>query len=98
LPEVAAVTDGPLQPQALGWFASPEDLCRVMSRLLDRAADPGMEPLEEILTTSPGVPDIEERWDRLAFKGGAEPGLLSAVWVVEDAEGDRWSLAASLVD
>lgn len=96
LPGSEAFEAGPVAP-ALGWTAAPADLCRALSLLLDAADREGLEPLGPLLTTEPGVPDPERRWDRIAFVGGGEPGLLSAVWVVE-ADGDRRALAASLLD
>lgn len=96
LPDPGPFEAGPVAP-ALGWTAAPADLCRALSLLLDAADREGLEPLGPLLTAEPGVPDPERRWDRIAFVGGGEPGLLSAVWVVE-ADGSRRALAASLLD
>lgn len=97
LPDPGALDAQPAQSVAIGWFASPEDLCRVMARLLQRREEPGLEPLTDILTATPGVPDEEELWEQIAFMGGSGPGLLSAVWVVQPDEGPARALTASLV-
>jgi hypothetical protein len=98
LPPTEVFAGGPILPDTLEWFASPADLCRVSARLFDRLGDPGMEPLEQILTSNPGVPDTEGLWQLILFKGGSEPGLVTGVFLVEDAEGRRFSLTASVVD
>ena len=38
-----------------------------------------------------------ENWDYIAFKGGSEPGLVIASWLVRDAEGTL-VLAATVLD
>lgn len=99
LPAPSPVTGAaPVRPDVLGWFAAPEDLCRVMARLLAASDEAGQDPLEAILMTAVGVPDSDDRWTRMAFKGGSDGGVLAAVWVLEQADGPTRALAASLVD
>lgn len=95
---LATFLGDPLRPDVLEWFASPLDLCRVLATLVEQAATPGLEPLEEILTTNPGVADEGGRWARIAFKGGSEPGLLALAWLVEDDDGARRALTGSVVN
>lgn len=95
---VAAFLGDPVRPDELEWFASPTDLCRALAHLLDLAEDPGLAPVATALTANPGVPDDDERWTRVAFKGGSEPGLVTLAWLVEDADGGRWAVTGSVVD
>ena len=95
---VEAFLDDPVRPDELEWFASPADLCRALVLLMDRAEDAGLAPVAEILTANPGAPDEDERWARVAFKGGSEPGLITLAWLLEDADGRRFAITGSVVD
>lgn len=85
----------PIDPDRLEWFGSLLDLCAVHIRLQEKAREPGLEPLAEILSLNPGVPS--EGWDYIAFKGGSEPGLVTASWLVRDGE-RTFVLAGSMLD
>lgn len=60
-----------------------------------RALEPGLEPVAEILSLNPGVPS--EEWDYIAFKGGSEPGLVTASWLVRGGQ-NTFVLAAAVLD
>lgn len=92
-----AAFSSPRRPDVLEWFASPRDLCRVLVALWAGAEDPKLAPVADILTANPGQPDVAGRWARIAFKGGSEPGLVAAAWLVETG-GSRAVLAASVLD
>lgn len=98
LPPITVFNQGPVHPDSIEWFASPEDLCRVLAGLWARGAEPGMEPVLQILTANPGLPDDQNLWDTIAFKGGSEPGLINTAFLVEDAEGQVYSLTATVLD
>lgn len=83
----------PLMPDQIEWFATPADMCRVLMRLDDLG-----EPLTQILTINPGIPDEEELFEVVAFKGGSEPGLVSMNWLVERPDGRRFVVAGSVVN
>lgn len=85
----------PIEPDRLEWFGSLLDLCAVHVRLQERAQEPSLEPVAEILSLNPGVPS--EGWDYIAFKGGSEPGLITASWLVRDGE-TTFVLAATVLD
>lgn len=95
IPVEAFLTD-PVRPSKLDWFASPSDLCEVLSGLLQagRTHDE-LEPIEHALTENPGVPS--DQWSTIAYKGGNEPGLVTMAWVMENPDGDLYSFVASLV-
>jgi hypothetical protein len=88
----------PVAVETVEWFASPLDLCRALATLVERGAEPGLEPVLDALTANPGLPDPDGRWARIAFKGGSEPGVLAMAWLVEDSDGRRSVLAGSVVD
>ena len=92
---VAAAFLDPIEPDRLEWFGSLFDLCIVHVELQERAEEPGLEPVAEILSLNPGVPS--ENWDYIAFKGGSEPGLVTASWLVRDAD-STFVLAATVLD
>lgn len=97
LPDVTAFVGETLDPDLVEWFASTADTCRALAWLLDRTDDDDQEPLRGILTTNPGVPDLNGRWDEIAWKGGSEPGLLAAAWAVTDDDATH-VLTASVLD
>src|SRR5690606_30517878 len=83
----------PVMPDRIEWFATPSDMCRVLVDLYDQG-----EPLTQILTINPGIPDEDGRFETIAFKGGSEPGLVAMNWLVELPDGDRYVVSGSLVN
>lgn len=83
----------PVRPHRIEWFASPSDMCRVLVDLNGRG-----EPLTQILTINPGLPDDEGRFATVAFKGGAEPGLVAMNWLLERPDGRRFVVSGSVVN
>ncbi len=83
LPERPAAVD------AVEWFATPTELCEAMVELDDLAYRPGMEPLLKALSAAPGLVPPPERFERVLFAGGSEPGALAVVWLTEDVGGER---------
>lgn len=97
LPPLTVFDDGPVHPDEIEWFASPTDLCRVLAGLYARMDETGMEPLRRALTANPGVAADQDQWAEIVFKGGSEPGLLAAAFLVEDAQGQVFTLTGSVV-
>lgn len=90
---LAATADrwtGPIEVETLEWFASPADLCRVLTVL---AAD---DEARGVLSLNPGLPDEQLRWSFIGFKGGSEPGVLNLSWVVEEADGTSYVVTGSV--
>lgn len=73
----------------LEWFASSEDLCRVMGTLWTRAQDPKAAPLLDVLAKNPGLPIDTKQWPYVGFKGGSEPGVLDLTYLLRRAD-DKW--------
>jgi len=77
------------------WFASPNDLCTLAIGLIELSES--QPEVGEILALNPGVPATPGTWERIWFKGGAEPGLL-AVWWVTESQGRTFVTAGSVVN
>lgn len=78
----------PIEIDTLEWFATPRDICRILGRLaLDDQA-------RSILESDPGPPS--ERWARIGFKGGSEPGVLAAAWIVSDDDGRTFTVTGGV--
>ncbi|HEY5683911.1 MAG TPA: serine hydrolase [Acidimicrobiia bacterium] len=88
----------PVEPHAIEWFATPNELCSLAVALTDLSRRPGLEPIDAILGVNPGIPDDDGRWSSIWFKGGSEPGLLAVWWTVEASDGRRFVLTGSNVD
>jgi hypothetical protein len=86
-PTAADIWSTPRAVFDVEWFASPMDLCRVLAELEARASDPALAPIAEILSANPGMTVDPARYDYLAFKGGAEPGVLVGAWLARRTDG-----------
>ncbi len=73
----------------LEWFASSEDLCRTMAALWTRAQNPKAAPLLAVLAKNRGLPLDPSVWPYVGFKGGSEPGVLNATYLLQRAD-DKW--------
>jgi beta-lactamase class A len=80
----------PTMIDALEWFASPEDLCKLMADLHERAVVTTTGPVGAILSMNPGFPDDAKQYRYIGFKGGSEPGVLNMTFLLERARDDKW--------
>ncbi len=85
----------PVAIDTLEWFASAEDVCRVLTILRSRFAD---SPAADALTANPGVRIDRSDWTAVAFKGGSEPGVLALAWHAERADGTAFVVVGILND
>ena len=79
----------PRKIDTLEWFASSEDLCRVMSTLAARAKKPAAAAVLDVLAKNPGLPIDAKVWPYIGFKGGSEPGVMNLTWLLR-RDDDRW--------
>lgn len=98
--EVAAVSrdaielfSKPTRIAELEWFASARDLARAMAWF--REAGEERQTAREILAVNPGLDFDDGQWDYVGFKGGSEPGVLNVTFLLRDAGGAWYALAAS---
>jgi hypothetical protein len=80
----------PRMIDAIEWFASPEDLCKLFVTLKSRADAPATSPVGEILSKNPGLPDEAGAFKYIGFKGGSEPGVLNLTWLLQRKSDDKW--------
>ncbi len=88
----------PVSPDTVEWFATPADMCRALATLWEMGAEPGLEPIREILTENPGIAPTTEAWESVAFKGGSEPGLVAVAWLTETLDGETYALTGSVLN
>ncbi len=72
----------PRHIEKLGWFASAEDLAKLMMEFRRLEQLPGLERLGAMLRQERGL-EFAEEWTSIAYKGGMEPGVVSMNWLLE---------------
>ncbi|MFC4910361.1 serine hydrolase [Actinomadura gamaensis] len=78
----------PRDIDSIEWFASPTDMCAAFKGLSDRAAAPGQAEVNRALSLNDGVIDLDPKTHRTVwFKGGSEPGVLTANYLTRTAKG-----------
>ena len=87
----------PLSVDELEWFASPNELCGVMSHLRDQSMQPATAAVADVLSANPGL-GFGADWSFIGFKGGSEPGVLNFTWLLERADGHWFFLTFGLQD
>lgn len=83
-PSTVRLNKEPRRIDALEWFASPQDVCRVFADL-DRLGD---DRLHRVMSAHDGGLGLEDAdWPTVWFKGGGEPGVLTAAFLARSATG-----------
>lgn len=80
----------PVDVDTIEWFASPNDLCNVLTALKTYADQPATSAVSAVLSINPGIPDGANLFSYVGFKGGSEPGVLSLSWLVQRASDQAW--------
>ena len=100
LPPPAGSWPEPRHIDSIEWFASANDLCRIMTGLQRQSRVPGQRDIGRVLslegTTSVGL-DLA-RWPVGRFKGGSEPGVLARNYLARTATGRTFAVAVLLSD
>lgn len=80
------------------WWASPDDLVAIWTRLLDRDDPVLREVLAADLGGTLGMATSLEAdvWPFVGFKPGGSPGVWSATYAMERADGERFVLAVAI--
>lgn len=86
LPGVELVDGQPLAPD-IEWFFSTQELCQLITQVADL-------PLMQINT---GIINADN-WQQVAFKGGAEPGVLNLTTALRDDAGKNYCVSATWND
>jgi hypothetical protein len=87
----------PSHVDTLEWFASANDLCRVMDWLRRHTESGPAAPLRQVLAINRGLP-LGDAWSYVGFKGGSEPGVLNLTYLLRSAGGDWYALSAGWND
>jgi hypothetical protein len=72
----------PRHIEDVGWFASAEDLAKLMMEFRRLEQHPQLERLGTMLRKERGL-EFEEEWTSIAYKGGMEPGVVCMNWLFE---------------
>ena len=83
-----AIPSTPTQLE-VGWWAAPADLCRALVWLSS------FPQACQVLQVNPGLPLSRCRWSSIGFKGGSEPGVLAASWLLKHCDGRVYALGAA---
>lgn len=83
----------PIHPFAIGWFASPADLCRGLLVVDALAEEEDMEPVGQILELSGANLGVDAAtWPNVRAVGSNQPGLLALAALLERDDGRRFML------
>lgn len=88
----------PRRIEQLEWFASADDLCRLMLSLQRDSQVAELAPLRDILSKNPGLLLDTEEFPHVFFKGGSEPGVANVTWLAERRDGARFFVTIALND
>jgi hypothetical protein len=89
--DVAAFTGNPLAID-VEWFASPNDLTRMMDWLRRE----GDDTARAILAINPALaPAQREHLSYAGYKGGSEPGVLNLSWLIRTRDGVWYAVAGT---
>jgi beta-lactamase class A len=75
--------------EQLEWFASPDDLCRTMGALWQRAQKDAAKPVLDVLSIKSGLEIDKAAFPYAGFKFGGEPGVLNMTWLVRRSD-EKW--------
>ena len=88
----------PLQIETLEWFATPNDMVRVMDWLRRHTGRGPAAEARAILAKNPAVGAAAERWRYVGYKGGSEPGVMAMTFLLQAKDGGWWALSGSWND
>lgn len=92
--EAERFTSRPFGIDRIEWFASPEDLCRLMEYFMLKGDSTALG----VLAINPGLKTASENFTYAGYKGGSEPGVLSVTWLLGNRSGEWFCLSASWND
>ena len=84
LPDASLFAGGPVAPD-VEWFMSTTEVADLIERL---------EYLD-LLTVNPGLAR-RSAWDRVAYKGGSEPGIMNLTTALTAADGTRYTVSLTV--
>ncbi len=91
----AALGPAPIAIDSIEWFASSQDIARVLDSLR-RRTDPRVQQILNIATSMPD--DLRQRFGYVGYKGGSEAGVISQSWLIRTKAGSWIVVTASWND
>ncbi|MCG7347532.1 serine hydrolase [Sphingomonas sp. ACRSK] len=86
----------PIRIATVEWFASADDLLRVMDWLRRNTEGPAGAEARAVLSKNPGIaPANAARWDWVGYKGGSEPGVINMTLLMRAKSGGWVAMAGS---
>lgn len=99
LPQVtlqdALTWKGPRHTDTIEWFATTEDVCALHATFVKHADKPAYARALQIMSVQNAGIDLEQM-KYVGYKGGAEPGVLTMTWLVQDKQGQWFSVALAI--
>jgi hypothetical protein len=90
-------SNSPRDINSIEWFASPEDICHAFAGLTALETEPGLGPINAILSTNNGGIELKaSTWPSVWFKGGSEPGVLTLGYLARDSSGRTYVVVTML--
>ncbi len=89
---------GPKRIDSLEWFASATEVCRALMTLHRMSLEPGLKPIESILSLNRGGALDPATWPYAGFKGGYEAGVYNMTWLLRRDDGRLFVLTAGFND
>lgn len=81
----------PRDTSSLGWFASPEDVCRAFAQLASLSHQAKAAPMSSLLQQNDGGLALNSgQWASVWFKGGSEPGVLTLNYMATTTKGQSY--------
>jgi beta-lactamase class A len=81
----------PRDIDSLEWFASADDICRAYTALAALARRPGLSPIGQVLSLNDGGVQLDPaQWKTTWYKGGSEPGVLTAAYLATTRTGQSY--------
>lgn len=90
--------NGPTAIDGVEWFATANDLCKLMVSLWGMGAQSELEPIREILVSNRGGVDDTEMFPEAGYKGGYEAGVVNMTYVLEREDGRLFFVTAGYND
>ena len=84
--------------ETLEWFASASDLARMLAWLRDHTQAGEGELARGVLAINPGIAFDQKAWPYVGYKGGSEPGVVAAAFLLRADDGAWWTLTAAWND
>ncbi len=92
--ESASGWDEPRDVNTIEWFASGQDLCALHATFFKNKDRPAYKTALEIMAINDaGLGLSPNEWPYVGFKGGSEPGVMFLSFLLQDAQGDWYSIS-----